>query len=138
MADGILNLTPHDVCVHHADDSISVFPRVVDDAGKTAECRLTTVQPYIGKLVLPSALGAAIEIELYGPQQATGITGLPADASRTKAIVVSAMVGEYLAANSGVWPGAVYAPDSSPASVVRDQKGQIVGVRRFVLYKRAY
>lgn len=51
-----------------------------------------------------------------------------------KWILVSMPVGEYLAAHPNECHHWVFGPDSGPDSVVRDQRGQICGTKRFVYY----
>jgi hypothetical protein len=129
----ILNLTPHDVVVFHNDNNTSTtFPRTPG-----FECRLETTQTVLGAMNeegCEAALPDQKSFLLMTPQVTTGIKGLPQPPAYD-AIIVSAMVGEYLAKVPELWRGTVISPDTSPESCVRDVQGRIVGVRRFVQYK---
>ena len=135
MTTELFNFTPHAIVIFHSDGSQQIIGGAADDNGDRINVRLDTRQTEVG---LHFTKNHPLPIPIYTPQVATGILGLPecsADEQRLKPIVVSAMVGEYLAANPAKWAGAVYSPDTSPASVVRDGAGQIVGVKRLMIYK---
>ena len=110
----IVNLTPHTLTV--VDDSgntvLSVAP-----SGNVA--RVTTQQTVVGNVA-----GIDIVRTVFGD-----VDGLPAPQPDT-VYVVSTLVLQALKAN-GVDRDDVVAPDTSPASVVRNADGQIVGVKRF-------
>lgn len=48
----------------------------------------------------------------------------------TRILVVSGLVGEYLAKTRRN----VYSPDTGPGSVIRDERGRILGVRSLIKY----
>lgn len=50
--------------------------------------------------------------------------------TKTTPIIVSRMVAEYLRKIKFEWPGGVYSPDTGPESVIRNDSGVIVGVKR--------
>ncbi len=69
-----------------------------------------------------------------------GLDTLPDDVAARKnarAILVSLPVGEYVRAHPDALPGylTVLGPDTSPAHVVRNDKGQIVGSNALVMYR---
>lgn len=70
----------------------------------------------------------------FSPQKFVDVEGLPRYQCNND-IIVSMPVGEFLANNRHLYCGAVYSPDTSPASAIRNEQGTIVGVKRLVLYK---
>ncbi|BBW98988.1 hypothetical protein [Geobacillus subterraneus] len=110
----LVNLTPHTVNVVGAEDKavLSVSP-----SGNVA--RVTTKQVVIG-----SVAGVDVVRTEFG-----AVEGLP-EPQDGVVYVVSTLVLQALKAN-GVARSDVVSPDTSPASVVRNADGQVVGVRRF-------
>lgn len=114
----LINLTPHAVKIYAADGATLLTE--VPPSGTV--CRVKT---------LPQAPAGALDIggvavPLVTPQKFTAeVTGLPQD---PQAAILVGIVGleSVLAAH----PGPVYVTDTGPASVVRDDKGAILGVRR--------
>lgn len=110
----ITNLTPHTL-------------NVVDDAGKIilsvapsgTVARVTTKQATVGNVA-----GIDIVRTVFGD-----VDGLP-DPQPDTIYVVSTLVLQALKAN-GVIRDDVVSPDTSPSSVVRDDTGNIIGVKRF-------
>lgn len=109
-----VNLTPHSINVVRDDGSIALS---IPPAGTVA--RVTTQQTVVTQLD-----GIDVVRTTFGD-----VDGLPAPQDGT-VYVVSTLVLQALKAN-GVDRSDVVAPDTSPASVVRDDAGHIVGVRRF-------
>lgn len=74
------------------------------------------------------------------PPRYVGVEGLPSkDVSEAKVLVVSMLVGEFLARDAEKTRAAygakhVVGPNSGPAGCVRDQQGGIKGTTGFVVY----
>lgn len=110
----ICNLTPHGVVVRpDGGQEITIPP-----SGMVA--RVSTVATPTVPLD-----GLPVVCHVYGD-----IAGLPAPAEHT-AYLVSAIVMSALR-DAGAARTDIYAPDTSPDSVVRDEAGKIVAVRRLV------
>jgi len=129
MYENIHNATPHDVMVYAPDGEhlIHTFPR----AGTALRIQERDGGPAnvdgldLGKipLVCPPT---RLSLETSG-------TPVPRGA---KAIIVSGMVGEYLAMHPECYAGiSVLGPRSGPSCVVRDKKGAILGTRFLVKYR---
>ena len=108
-----VNLTPHDICVLLEDGSKIVYPR----SGKVLRA-IPEKQKYLGKLddgvplvTAPTFVGVDL-----------------GDLDSNAPIIVSAIVAELL--NDRMYEGVVLSPDTGPDSVVRDNEGKIVAVRR--------
>ncbi|MDF9296082.1 hypothetical protein [Geobacillus stearothermophilus] len=109
-----INLTPHSINVVRDDGSVVLS---VPPSGTVA--RVATQQTVVCQLD-----GIDVVRTAFGD-----VDGLPAPQPDT-VYVVSTLVLQALSA-SGVDRSDVVAPDTSPASVVRNTDGQIVGVKRF-------
>lgn len=109
-----INLTPHTVNVVDADGNtiLSVAP-----SGNVA--RVATQQTVVGNIA-----GIDIVRTVFGD-----VDGLPAPQPDT-VYIVSTLVLQALI-DAGISRDDVVAPDTSPASAVRDNAGNIIGVRRF-------
>lgn len=109
-----VNLTPHALTVvdGHGNTILSVAP-----SGTVA--RVATTQTVVGNVG-----GVDVVRTVFGD-----VDGLPAPQPNT-IYIASTLVLQALKAN-GVDRDDVVAPDTSPASVVRDAGGNIIGVRRF-------
>jgi hypothetical protein len=109
-----VNLTPHTLTV--VDDSGNT---VLSVAPSGSVARVSTQQTVVGNVA-----GIDVVRTVFGD-----VDGLPAPQPDT-VYIVSTLVLQSLKAN-GIDRGDVVAPDTSPASVVRNADGQIIGVRRF-------
>lgn len=109
----VVNLTPHDIIWVRAYDQITI-PK----SGFVARVS-TKAEP------VESAIGVPLVRTAYGQ-----VEGLPGEEKDTVHIV-SALVLNALR-EAGVRRSDVIAPDTGPESVVRDENGQIIGVRRFM------
>lgn len=109
-----VNLTPHTLTV--VDDSGNT---VLSVAPSGTVARVATQQTVVGNVA-----GIDIVSTVFGD-----VDGLP-DPQPNTVYVVSTLVLQALKAN-GVDRDDVVAPDTSPASAVRNADGQIVGVKRF-------
>src|SRR5690606_41465784 len=108
----VINFTPHDVViVNDSGKEIKRYPA----SGNVA--RVNTHAELIGKLD-----GIQVVRTKYGD-----VDGLPDKQSDT-VYIVSLVVAQ---ASRGTRTG-VYVPDTGPGGVVRDDKGQIIGVRRLM------
>jgi len=106
----VVNLTPHEIRVVLPDGSTAVFP----SSGQVA--RLQTVSRPINVEGLPPV----VETEVVG------IEGLPEPEPGTVYLVSTPLL--IYAARMGRLD--VLAPDTGPESVVRNESGQVVAVRR--------
>lgn len=123
--EGVLNLTPHDIVLHHGDD-VYTFPasgavaRVEQLPAKVADTFDDIPiwsAPVYGDVIWPDSINEDDDID---------------------AVIVSMVVGNAVQnCNDEGWAlgFAVYGPDTSPDSVVRDEKGQIIAVKRLVCYR---
>ena len=106
----LVNLTPHEIRVFDEAGNIITIP----PSGRVA--RVKTEQKVIGKVAsIPIVKTTFGEVE-----------GLPAPQPNT-IFIVSSLVAQAVANERDD----VVAPDTSPSGAVRDEKGNIVGVRRF-------
>jgi len=112
-----VNLTPHEIVVLDAGNNVVLR---VPPSGSVA--RVATREKIIGNIN-----GVPVVTTEYGQ-----VEGLPAPMPGT-VFIVSLLVLQALKAQ-GVNRGDVVAPNTSPTSLgaVRDEKGQIIGVRSFV------
>ena len=55
-----------------------------------------------------------------------------------KGLIMSKLVADYLIEHLDEYPGEyeIFCPDTNPGFVVRDDKGQIIGTKRFIRYKQ--
>ena len=109
-----INLTPHTVNV--VDDSGN---SILSVAPSGAVARVMTQQKVVGNVG-----GVDVVRTVFGD-----VDGLP-DPQPNTVYIVSTLVLQALKAN-GIVRDDVVSPDSSPASVVRNADGQIIGVKRF-------
>ena len=110
-----VNCTPHEIAVY-ADSEIHSFPV----SGVVARVNVTTQDD--GLLVVKGCQSAISVVRTqYGE-----VDGLPDPADNTVFIVS----GVVLTAIKGSRDD-VLAPDTSPTSVVRDDEGRIIAVKRF-------
>lgn len=119
----LINCTPHAIAIHPVDDD----PIVLPPSGMVARL-VGGPTPDVRSIVTGGAT-----IRVAPPQSYDGIEGVP-DTDSAIAIVVSAMVGAQAPTLlGGKWQGRVFGPDTG-ADAVRNEKGQIVGVRGLILY----
>lgn len=108
----VINLTPHDVViVNDNGEEIKRYPA----SGNVA--RVNTQSELIGEVD-----GIQVVRTKYGD-----VDGLP-DKQPDTVYLVSLVVAQALRGSRTD----VYVPDTGPGSVVRDDKGQIIGVRRLM------
>lgn len=120
-----LNLTPHEVVIG-AGAGRAVLPA----SGQVARLLSTPQVP------LATVHVGALHVDAYSPPSFTEVVGLETLAPTSgRPIVVSAMVAEYMVSTKHPYRGAILAPDTGPASVLRDTEGRIVGVGRLILYR---
>jgi len=108
----VINLTPHDVVI--VDDSGKEIKRYLA-SGQVA--RVNTQAEPIGEID-----GIQVVRTKYGD-----VDGLP-DKQPDTVYLVSLVVAQALRGSRTD----VYVPDTGPGSVVRDDKGQIIGVKRLM------
>lgn len=147
----LLNYTPHPITVRYESDDKPdlVFP-------SDGELRCTgssqTLLPEWSDLCKVPVRTAPEFVGLdYTPRkQATDDAPSAADGGKSSGtpsqdftlkddggtgIIVSMVVGEYLRKHPTLWSGPVFTPDTGTGSVMRDEGGRIVAVRRFCMYK---
>lgn len=108
----IINLTPHDIQVcSNEGEVIETFP----PSGQIARLSSmeTEEEPLKGYPVVRTEYGNVENL----PEEGEG-----------KVYIVSAMIGQVLSGKRND----IYSPDTGPKSVVRDEKGNIKGVKRFI------
>lgn len=159
----ILNLTPHDVALYDSTGTtvLWTFHRTVSDVVRVATAPQAEQQPLdlsplhadeaccSGDFVPVGAARAysdqparaAILVPLVAPPDfaAGTVTGIPAwahglDESGYPYALIVGLVGCEAVARA--FRGTIFATDTGPASVVRDGKGNVLGVRRLILVQR--
>ncbi len=115
----IVNLTPHAVNVITASGTV-VYPA----SGNVA--RLDSIPRQHCEL-----LSARTGVPVYSAQF-TKIIGMPEE--KTTDIIVSMTVAQYLQCRIGLWKGTVFSQDTGPGQAVRNEDGNIVGVKRLVVW----
>jgi hypothetical protein len=125
----IVNLTPHDVHVHVSDAVRRTFPR--------SGLILRTVnahEPTHGSL--PDGAGYVPTVSVT-PQKLDqeGLDILARCSERSVIVSTFAAEAVFRLMMLGKFPDLrLLVPDSGPTSAIRDAGGQIVGVRRFLVY----
>lgn len=140
----IINLTPHAVVVE------AVRPRAYED-GSDGPCRVVippsgTVARVVERPVDGTTFRASLEVDgcwvqVLGPTDYGPVEGLPPEEFGGPLYLVSALVAAAVRAHvptHGYLPGYrerrdLLVPDTGPDSAVRDERGQIVAVRRLRL-----
>ena len=140
----IVNLTPHAVVVE------AVRPRAYED-GSDGPCRVVippsgTVARVVERPVDGTTFRASLEVDgslvqVLGPTDYGPVEGLPPEEFGGPLYLVSALVAAAVRAHvptHGYLPGYrerrdLLVPDTGPDSAVRDERGQIVAVRRLRL-----
>ena len=116
----LINLTPHEITVVGEDgEPIATFP----PSGKVAR-----VQQNAEKIKEVEIRGVKIDVVRT---EYSEIIDLPEKRENT-VFLVSVLVLQALK-QRGIERNDVVAPDTGPESAVRDEKGNIVGVRRFMV-----
>ena len=116
----VINLTPHDVNVVNADGNITAtYVR----SGVVA--RVTTVKEVCGTIARREhdAVGTIIKRVKYG-----SVENLPEPDGETT-YIVSMVVAQACPGRNDL-----VCPDTAPDAVVRDDNGQIIGVKNFARY----
>jgi hypothetical protein len=117
-----LNLTPHDIVVVDDEKNIlKTFPKSGRDVRLATSPQ--TDMPF-------QTLGVPVVTR----QTFTSLIWPSDDMPRKSWLLVSMPVGEFLATHPEQCEHWVFGPDTGPAAVVRDQRGQIVGTKRLVFY----
>ena len=119
----LYNLTPHDI--HLCDDDGQV--RLTVPASGHVVRVGSKPQKVVETLKTPDG-----DIPVVFPPSYTRCEGLPVEA-KGHDLIVSWLCGDQLLKEQPDYPHRVLNPDTGPDSVVRDDKGRIVGVRRLVL-----
>lgn len=115
----MLNQTPHDITIIKADSSTVTIPKSAD----LTPARVATTQVVVG--THPTAGVDTVRTE-YGAVE--NLVDLET-AKQAGGVLVSALVLGRLGAE---WSGVAFAPDTSPTGIVRDENGQILGVKQLV------
>lgn len=110
----LINLTPHDLNICDAD---GVVVATIPASGVVA--RVTSTADVVGSVDV-----GGHRVDLVATKFGD-VDGLPAPAPDTL-YIVSSLVLQAVSGRTDV-----VAPDTGPASAVRDDAGRIVGVRRF-------
>ena len=117
-----VNATPHEITVAGVKFPASGTP-----------LRLTNAPaPVIGTLQLDSDT----KVDVVGEPKYIGLEPDKLPDPLPKVIIVSSLVGEYLANHPEIFPGVtVVVPDTSPGFVIRDKAGGITGTKRLIGYR---
>ena len=122
-----VNLTPHDITV------LADMP-----GSKTGLAARETYVPYGPVVRATGKKRKRIDttedgVPLVAPPDFDGVSDLPDEVNTEEyMLIMSTMAAEALLAKRPDFRAAVVVPDTGPESVVRDAKGQIKGVRRFI------
>lgn len=133
MNNTVENWTPHAVHLIREGEEDLVFPsvgqcRAVTDKASVADTRL-------GPIVTVPPLRWYSTVEWLRPDGEAAWMPRPeagVEDTRAGTVIVSFIVAPFVAEQSPELR--VWVPDTGPGSVVRDEQGQIVGVRRMVQY----
>jgi hypothetical protein len=125
----VYNCTPHNV-------------RVYDSEGKSVIREFLRNPAWVLRVLSKpqQKLGTFQDVPLVSAQKPNGFseeqTKLIQQAHEEKAVLLtSGYAADVILATFPDFAGSIYTPDSSPASAVRDEKGQITGVRRFEVHR---
>jgi len=127
----ILNLTPHDVVIYMENEPVATFPSI-------GSIRLTEkikkANPIIGiPTVVTTFDGVSVVLSqnfCTQVQDAVIIVSLPVLQAVKENPFLLEKIKKVLR-EKGIFLKTIVAPDTGNDSVVRDDKGRIVGVRRF-------
>lgn len=120
----LVNTTPHAIMVFNAKgQQICEIPVSGTPVRLFKEEKVVELEP------LP--LGAGIPVVKQQPF--TAIDDPDRLLSTGKYHIVSMVVADFLKQKG--YEGPLYVPDTGPSSVVRDSKGVIIGVKRFLCYE---
>ena len=123
----MINLTPHAITVY-ARDGVNILGTILN--GPTVARVESAPAIDFGTIDLA---GTAVPIAGPPDPRRGEVVGLPRGAEAPD-ILVSHRVAQALAW-SGQWPGRVFVPDSSEESAVRGPAGDLIGVRRLLLFQ---
>ncbi|HID70038.1 MAG TPA: hypothetical protein EYP35_06165 [Desulfobacterales bacterium] len=139
-----INLTPHEITIYHEEGVLKIPPsgHVARVITANTEAAPVTIRNDSKNVKIPTVKREPKGLDLPPPDKF--INNPKGVASVT--LLVSAMVGEYIAQHGlpAQWIDllregvvvTVAAPDTGPDSVVRDENGRIIGVRRLVVFTR--
>ena len=135
----IVNCTPHDV--HIAYDIDGKQYQVTVPARREHTLRVEpTPQTIVGTVAIYQCdkggqRTAEYAVPLLTAPSFVALGGTPPPPD-TAAVLVSMPVGQFLATRPDLLPRTrVLGPDTGPGSVVRDDNGQIVAVRKLLFYR---
>lgn len=116
----IINLCPHDISVYTGDGEVIHFATL--GAHKALRLEEEAGRQYINEEGIPES----------SPSTYVGLNYLPEPGSR---VIVSQLVAVYLKEHQQEYKlRNVYAPDTGPNGVCRNDAGQIVGTKRLIKY----
>jgi len=129
MSATVYNCTPHDIHVYDTNGKtiLHTFPRNLDWT-----LRVITKEQ--------KDLGTFQGVPLVSRQDPNGFsdeqTALIEQAHRDQSVLLtSGYAAEVILEKWPDFAGQVFGPDSGPSSAVRNDRGQIIGVRRFEVHK---
>ena len=122
-----LNLTPHCVKLFIMDFAVE-FP-------SSGFIRLLRTQN--GQSKIECGISGDVSLTFEFPKFApfTDYTLECDEPISDQALIVSMPVADYIISNNLFMDNAVLIPDTGPGSVIRDTNGNIVGVRKFIVYR---
>jgi hypothetical protein len=138
----IINLTPHNISIYNKDEkhAIDILPEK-----KKYQLRLVNknMEKENSADVILSVNSTRIITSITEPiyyDTVEGIDELP-DYYKNWDIITSPMVAEYIMKNQNKYKNKcrnIFTPDTDPKSVVRDESGKIIGIKRLVFYGCLY
>lgn len=123
----IINLTPHEVVIFAPEGEVHI-PR--SDSVARVSQNPSRIIAQIG------SDGEGIPIPISGPPEFGAIEWGDFDTEKYDSVIVSMLVGQALKSlpKDELPPFAVFAPNSATDSAVRDEEGQLLGVRSLTVY----
>ncbi len=123
----LTNWTPHDIVVYDTTGKSIITTYKASGQVARVDVRM--------QLMLGELHPGILVVEAQDFDKGTlVISSSEEDRRAPYGVLVSMPVGEFLARHPATYSGPVYGPDTSPAGVIRDDKGQIKGTKRLVCY----
>lgn len=122
--ENIINLTPHAI---HIYDEHKKLVATIPASGHVLRVG-SKPQRFIENIEYEKTV-----VPIFSPADYTTCEGIEDIDITGKDLIVSWVCGEGLMKERKDFPHRILNPDTGPDSVVRDEQGKIIGVRRFIL-----